>query len=273
MTGMLDNTQVDDFFEELLTQYGYDFRHYSRASVLRRLDRFMIHTKLTDLDALKETVGKDPHFFEYFLQEITVNVTEMFRDPTFFLALRQKVVPILSTYPYIKIWDAGCSTGEEIFSLAIVLQEENLLKRTRIYATDINQKVLRQAKEGIFPISSMVHYTKNYQKAGGKKSLSDYYHAHHGGAIFNHSLLENVIFYPHNLATDESFNEFHLVVCRNVLIYFNKQLQERVFELFLKSLAPLGYLGLGKKESTLFATNPQSFDTIDKEEKIYRRTY
>ncbi|MDO1445841.1 protein-glutamate O-methyltransferase CheR [Rhodocytophaga aerolata] len=270
---MLDNVQVDDLFEELLKQYGYDFRDYSRASVLRRVSRFMTHTRLPDLHSLKLATLKDPQFFEYFLQEITVNVTEMFRDPSFFLALRQKVVPILSTYPYIKIWDAGCSTGEEIFSLAILLKEENLLKRTRIYATDINQKVLRQAKEGIFPMAHMVHYTKNYQKAGGKYSLSDYYHAHHGGAIFDSTLLENIIFYPHNLATDESFNEFHLIICRNVLIYFNKQLQERVFGLFLKSLAPLGYLGLGKKESVLFAAKPEFFESIDKEEKIYRRTY
>jgi chemotaxis protein methyltransferase CheR len=270
---MLDNEQVDDFFEELLKRYGYDFRDYARASVLRRLSRFLTNTNLPDFNALQEAVFIDPQFFEYFLQEITVNVTEMFRDPSFFLALRQKVVPILSTYPYIKIWDAGCSTGEELFSLAIMLKEENLLKRTRIYATDINQKVLHQAKEGIFPISQMVHYTKNYQKAGGKSSLSDYYHAHHGGAILDSALLENVIFYPHNLATDESFNEFHLIICRNVLIYFNKQLQERVFGLFLKSLSPLGYMGLGKKESTLFATHPQFFESIDKEEKIYRRTY
>jgi chemotaxis protein methyltransferase CheR len=270
---MLENAQVDDFFEELLQKYGYDFRDYARASVLRRLSRFMMHTKLPDMDALREAVTGDSQFFEHFLQELTVNVTEMFRDPTFFLALRQKIVPILSTYPYIKIWDAGCSTGEELFSLVIMLKEENLLKRTRIYATDINQKVLQQAKEGIFPISQMVHYTKNYQKAGGKSSLSEYYHAHHGGAIFDNQLLENVIFYPHNLATDESFNEFHLIICRNVLIYFNKQLQERVFGIFLKSLAPLGYMGLGKKESILFATNPQSFDTIDREEKIFRRTY
>jgi chemotaxis protein methyltransferase CheR len=270
---MLNETKVEEFFEALLQQYGYDFRNYSRASILRRLSRFIANTKLADLDMLYDAVKKDAQFFEYFLQEITVNVTEMFRDPSFFLTLRQKVVPILSTYPYIKIWDAGCSTGEELFSLTIMLKEENLLKRTRIYATDINQKVLHQAKEGIFPMAQMVQHTKNYQKAGGKSSLSDYYHAQHGGAIFNASLLENVIFYPHNLATDESFNEFHLIICRNVLIYFNKQLQERVFGIFLKSLAPLGYMGLGKKESILFATNPQSFDTIDREEKIFRRTY
>ena len=241
--------EVEALITKIHTYYGYDFSGYARASVYRRVKRFLAYKHLNSLEELEQELFTDSYFFEHFLQEITVNVTEMFRDPSFFLSLRQNVLPILSTYPFIKIWDAGCSTGEELFSLAILLEEEGLLNRTKIYATDINQKVLKLAKEGIFPASHMVGYTSAYYAAGGKQAFSDYYTSNYGSVKFDASLIRNVVFYPHNLATDSSFNEFHLILCRNVLIYFNRQLQERVLRLFDESLVSLGYLGLGKKES------------------------
>ena len=231
----------------------------------------MINKNLPEMEALVKQVLNDPFYFEGFLQEITVNVTEIFRDPGFFLSLRKNVLPILSTYPYIKIWDAGCSTGEELFSLAILLQEEGLLEKTRIYATDINQKVLKKAKEGIFPANQLPAITAAYYASGGKKEFSGYYVSHYGSLKFSSELIKNVIFYPHNLATDSSFNEFHLILCRNVLIYFNSELQERVFHLFDKSLVKLGYLGLGKKETISMSESANSFNFVDKENRIYRK--
>jgi len=263
--------EVEALIEEIHTQYGYDFRGYARASVYRRIKRFLGQKHLQDIDALREKLFSDSFFFESFLQEVTVNVTEMFRDPTFFLSLRENVLPILSTYPYIKIWDAGCSTGEELFSLAILLEEEGLLGRTKIYATDINQKVLRQAKEGIFPASQMAAYTSAYYAAGGKREFSSYYTSNYGSVKFCNKLVQNVVFYPHNLATDTSFNEFHLVVCRNVLIYFNRQLQERVLRLFDESLVSLGYLALGKKETLAMSGIHGNYNTVDRANRIYRK--
>jgi chemotaxis protein methyltransferase CheR len=267
----IDNQQLSVFLEAIFNHYGYDFRNYSKASLKRRLNRIFINTQVNNTGDLLEQLMKSPASFEYFLQELTVNVTEMFRDPAFFLSLRKKVLPALSTYPFIKIWDAGCSSGEELFSLAIMLKEEKLLHRSKIYATDINQRVLKEAKEGIFPLNTMKIYSKNYQEAGGKLSLADYYHANYERAIFNSDLLENVVFYPHNLATDKSFNEFHLIICRNVLIYFDKELQDKVVRLFYDSLATLGYIGLGQKETLFLSPLAKKFDVIDKEEKIYRK--
>ncbi|TPE44231.1 CheR family methyltransferase [Pontibacter mangrovi] len=263
--------EVEALIQDILTQYGYDFSGYARASVYRRIKRFLGQKHLPSMEALRERLFADSFFFENFLQEVTVNVTEMFRDPTFFLSLRQNVLPILSTYPYIKIWDAGCSTGEELFSLAILLEEEGLLSRTKIYATDINQKVLRQAKEGIFPAANMAAYTSAYYAAGGKREFSSYYTSNYGSVKFNAQLVKNVVFYPHNLATDTSFNEFHLVVCRNVLIYFNRQLQERVFHLFDESLVSLGYLALGKKETLAMSGISSNYNAVDKSNRIYRK--
>lgn len=267
----LFENEVEELILEINSRYGYDFSGYSRASVYRRIKRFLTNKNLVSLRNLKEQVFSDPYFFEGFLQEITVNVTEMFRDPSFFLSLRKNVLPILSTYPYIKIWDAGCSTGEELFSLAILLQEEGLLEKSRIYATDINQKVLKQAKEGIFPASQLPANTSAYYAAGGKKEFSSYYVSHYGSLKFSSNLIKNVIFYPHNLATDSSFNEFHLILCRNVLIYFTSELQEKVFHLFNKSLVKLGYLGLGKKETLSMSETNKSFNFVDKENRIYRK--
>jgi chemotaxis protein methyltransferase CheR len=268
---ILNAKEVDYFFIDIHKRYGYDFLNYSRASINRRLTRFMINNHYTEVNDLKKSLLDDSDLFEFFVEELMVNVTEMFRDPSFFKALREKVMPILSTYPHIRIWDAGCSTGEELLSLAIMLHEEKLLKRTRIYATDINQRSLIIAKNGGVPLSEISLYSKNYKDTGGKNKLSDYYHEDQKNAVFNPALLSNVVFYPHNLATDTSFNEFHLILCRNVFIYFNKQLQERVLKLFLESLSPLGFLSLGKKETISLSQHADSFSVIDNEEKIFRK--
>ncbi|WP_018478657.1 CheR family methyltransferase [Pontibacter roseus] len=263
---------VETLIEEIKQQYGYDFSGYSRASVYRRIKRFLSQKHLNSLEQLRGHLFSDSFFFENFLQEITVNVTEMFRDPSFFLSLRQNVLPILSTYPFIKVWDAGCSTGEELFSLAILLQEEGLLGRTKIYATDINQKVLKQAKTGIFSATNMPAYTAAYYAAGGKKEFASYYTSNYGSVKFDSALVKNVVVYPHNLATDSSFNEFHLIVCRNVLIYFNRVLQERVYSLFDESLVSLGYLALGKKETLAMAGISNRYTAVDKSNRVYRKT-
>lgn len=264
--------QTEILIEDIRTGYGYDFSGYSRASVYRRIKRFLENKNLRNIKALKAAIFSDPFYFESFLQEITVNVTEMFRDPGFWLSLRKNVLPILSTYPHIKIWDAGCSTGEELFSLTILLQEEGLLEKTRIYATDINQKVLKRAKEGIFPASQLSANTAAYYASGGKKEFSAYYSSNYGSLKFSSSLIKNVIFYPHNLATDSSFNEFHLIICRNVMIYFTAGLQEKVFGLFNRSLVRLGYLALGKKETLSMSEVSGYFSLPDKENRIYRKT-
>ncbi|MBC5772565.1 protein-glutamate O-methyltransferase CheR [Pontibacter sp. KCTC 32443] len=268
---ILFEQDVESLLKDIHLQYGYDFNGYARASVYRRIKRFLAHKHLNSLQELRAPLFADSFFFENFLQEVTVNVTEMFRDPSFFLSLRQHVLPILSTYPFIKIWDAGCSTGEELFSLAILLKEEGLLERTKIYATDINQKVLKQAKEGIFSAKHMPAYTAAYYAAGGKQEFSSYYTSNYGSVKFNSSLVKNVVFYPHNLATDSSFNEFHLILCRNVLIYFGRELQERVFNLFDESLVSLGYLGLGKKETLSMSGISGNYMAVDKNNRIYRK--
>lgn len=263
--------EVEELIQEINENYGYNFDGYARASVYRRIKRFMENRGLQQLGDLRSRSLSDSFFFEDFLQEITVNVTEMFRDPSFFLALREKVLPMLSTYPYLKIWDAGCSTGEELVSLCILLKEAGLLERTKIYATDINQKVLMQAKEAIFPAKHIKLYTTAYYASGGKQEFSSYFQSNYGMLKFNSDLLRNVIFYPHNLATDFSFNEFHLILCRNVLIYFNRSLQQRVLDLFHESLVPLGYLGLGQKESMALYPKEKEFGMLDSDNRIYRK--
>lgn len=263
--------QVDGLIHNIFAHYGYDFREYSRASILRRIERFISNHHIKDLEALQLAIFNDAYFFEKFLQELTVNVTEMFRDPSFFLALRKKVLPMLSTYPHIKIWDAGCSSGEELFSLAILLKEEGLLKRCKIYATDINQKVLKQAREGVFSAKNIAAYTAGYYASGGKEAFSDYFSSNYGSLKFDASLIKGVTFYPHNLSSDFSFNEFNLIICRNVLIYFNRNLQERVLSLFDDSLVSLGYLALGKKESIYLSNIGKKYEYVDKDNRIYRK--
>jgi chemotaxis protein methyltransferase CheR len=267
----LELKDLEPLLTTIQSKYGYDFSGYATASLLRRTNRFIINKHIKNMAELEYKVLNSDIFFENFLQELTVNVTELFRDPAFFKALHTDVVPGLKTFPHIKIWDAGCSTGEELYSLAIMLQEEELYRKTKLYATDINQKVLWQAKEGIYPIALMRDYTNSYFAAGGKKSLSDYYTARYERAVFDESLKKNVVFSVHNLAADGSFNEFNLIVCRNVLIYFKKELQDKVIKLFLDSLCMFGYLALGNKESLLLSAYQDCFEVVNRKEKIYRR--
>jgi chemotaxis protein methyltransferase CheR len=208
---------------------------------------------------------------ERLLLDLSINVTSMFRDPSFYRAFREKVVPMLRTYPFLRFWHAGCSTGEEVYSMAILLQEEGLLDRTRIYATDVNATVLDQAKEGVFPLGKMREFTENYMSAGGKRAFSDYYVTAYEGARFQRGLMENTVFAQHNLVSDASFNEFNVIMCRNVMIYFAKPLQDHVHELLYKSLGMFGVLALGHKESIKFTRHEDSYETLDHAEKLYRR--
>jgi len=232
--------------------YGYDFTHYSKASLTRRVSRFIDDAKLQTVYDLKFHLTNNKQNFNLFLQTVTVNVTEMFRDPEFYLALRHKVLPRLAAYPSIKIWHAGCATGEEVYSMAILLHEYSLLDRTRIYATDLNPANLEKARQAIIPLHHMKDYTTSYLRSGGKEEFAAYYTARYNSALINKELRRNIIFAPHNLVTDAGFNEFQLILCRNVMIYFEKELQDKVFQLFHHSLSPLGILSFSIKESLTF---------------------
>lgn len=215
----------------------------------------------------------DPFFYQEVLQDLSITVTEMFRDPDFYKALREEVVPMLKTYPFVKIWHAGCASGEEVYSMAIVLQEEGLLKRSQIYATDFNQIALQKAKAGIYSIDKIKEYTQNYQKSGGRSSFSDYFNALYDSVKLNEALKKNIVFADHNLVTDGVFGEMNLIICRNVLIYFDKALQSKVIGLFYESLIPGGFLCLGSKESLRFAAKSTEFDVISESRKIYRKKF
>ena len=269
---MTDQEELKELLESIRYVYGYDFTEYSEASVKRRIDHFMNSSKIGSLRALGKALLKEDAFFEQFIQEVTVNVTEMFRDPAFYKSLRENVIMRLATYPFIKVWIAGSSTGEEIYSIAILLKEEGLLERSVIYATDINQKALQTAREGIYSMGNMKNYTTNYIKSGGQRSFSDYYIAKYDSVLLDRSLKQNIVFSVHNLAVDRSFNEFQLILCRNVLIYFNQGLQNKVINLFYESLCPFGFLALGNKESLLFADKRKMFEEADKKEKIFIKT-
>jgi chemotaxis protein methyltransferase CheR len=251
-------------------RYGFDFTQYARSSMKRRMQRIMENFRLPSVFELKHKLLNDELFFEVFVEEITVNVTEMFRDPFFYKELREKVIPQLESYPSIKIWHAGCSSGEEVYSLAILLHECGLLERSRIYATDINSQVLNRARAGIFDLRYMKDYTLNYIAAGGTGNFSDYYTAKYDQAIFKKELKEHMIFSIHNLVADKSFNEFNLILCRNVLIYFNEHLQNQVISLFSESLCPFGYLALGSKESLLFYRDRDRYEMISKISKLFK---
>ncbi|MFJ6826309.1 MULTISPECIES: CheR family methyltransferase [Pseudomonas] len=258
--------------EAIYLKYSYDFRDYSGASVKRRVAHAMRQFDCATISALQERVLHDPAAFMQLLQFLTIPVSEMFRDPSHFLAIRQEVVPLLKTYPSIKIWIAGCSTGEEVYSMAILLREEGLLERTIIYATDINPASLDKAKQGIFSLENVRAYTSNYQQAGGQRSFADYYTAAYDYAIFDKTLRENVTFADHSLATDSVFSETQLISCRNVLIYFNKKLQDRAFGLFHESLCHRGFLVLGSKETLDFSGYSKHFEPLVKQERIYRKS-
>jgi chemotaxis protein methyltransferase CheR len=267
----LEEIELSLLLEGVYRQYGFDFREYAPASLRRRVWRRIHAEGLPTVSALQDKLLHDPACMERLLLDLSINVTAMYRDPTFYVAFRQKVVPALRTYPFTRIWVAGCSTGEEVYSLAILLLEENLYDRTRIYATDINETVLDRARGGVFPLDKMREYTQNYIKAGGTRAFSEYYLAKYDGAQFQRSLTENVVFAQHNLVSDRSFNEFNVIICRNVMIYFDRALQDRVHRLFYESLANFGVLGLGHKESIRFSPFESRFEELDPHEKLYRR--
>lgn len=266
---MIERTSVIELLDSIRQVYGYDFTEYSEGSIGRRVAHFMSSRNFDTIDDLSAAILRDEGLFESFVQEATVTVTEMFRDPSFYKSLREKIRARLATYPLIRVWIAGCATGEEVYSVAIVLKEEGLLDRSLIYATDINQRSLQIAREGIFPIGQMVAYTANYLQCGGKNSFSDYYLAIYDGVLMDKTLRQAMVFSAHNLTTDQSFNEFQLILCRNVLIYFNQNLQNKVHHLFYESLCPFGILSLGNKESLLFSDKEHKYRTMDKKERIF----
>lgn len=266
-----ENIEIKLLLDAVYLKYGYDFRQYAKASIRRRILRRMSLEGLGSISELQHKLIYDVNFFDRLLQDLSINTTEMFRDPHFYRALRNKVVPALKKRETIKIWNAGCSSGEEAYSMAILLQEEQLYNRSLIYATDFNQLVLQSAQEGIFPLDRIQVYTLNYHKAGGLESFSDYYMADTDYAIINNGLKENIVFADHNLVTDGVFGEMDLIMCRNVLIYFNRELQNRVLNLFTNSLNSGGFLCLGSAESIRFSPDADRFEDWQGNEKIYQR--
>src|SRR6266550_4505730 len=262
----LERLEIELLLEGVFRHYGFDFRSYAYASIRRRLWKRVEGEGLATLSDLQARILHDPDAMERLLLDLSVNVTAMFRDPSFYREFRERVIPLLRTYPFIRIWHAGCSTGEEVFSMAILLEEEGLYDRARLYATDINDVVLQRAKQGIFPLERMQEYTDNYTKAGGTRSFSEYYTAKYDGAIFSPALTRNIVFSQHNLVTDRSFAEFHVIFCRNVLIYFDKTLQNRVHTLFYDSLVTFGVLALGSKESLKFSQYEPCYEKLSQTE-------
>lgn len=265
------NLEIELILEAIFQQYGYDFRNYSKAHVKRRLLSRLSTSGLKSISEMQHKVLHEPGFFDQLLRDLSINVTEMFRDPSFYLAIRKEIIPILKTYPFIKVWHAGCSTGEEVYSFAILLKEEGLYNRVQIYATDFNTNVLEIAKKGIYPINRIKEFTANYQQAGGKQSFSDYYMTDYNSVIFDQSLKKNIVFAEHNLVTDSVFAEVNIIICRNVLIYFNRDLQDTVFNLFSDSLINGGFLCLGSKETIRFSSKAGLYETVNFQEKLYKK--
>jgi chemotaxis protein methyltransferase CheR len=263
--------EVQLLLEGVFRRYGFDFRDYAYPSITRRIWDQVRAEGVQDISALQSKLLKDTAAMERFLRAVTVNVTSMFRDPGFYRAFRARVVPCLRALPFLRIWHVGCSTGEEVYSMAILLHEEGLYPRCRIYATDINEHVLAGAKAGIFPLDLLKSYTRNYLEAGGTAAFSDYYTAKYDRVIFRRALMENVVFAQHNLATDGSFNEFQAILCRNVMIYFNDKLASRVHRLLYDSLAPAGFLSLGARESTRFTPHDRCYEAFDRDQSVYRK--
>lgn len=268
-----ENIEIELFLQAIYMKFGYDFRNYGKAHIKRRVRHRLSVSDFKNVSELIHKLLYDPVFYQDLLQDLSITVTEMFRDPDFYLAVRKEVVALLKTYPFIKIWHAGCATGEEVYSMAILLKEEDLLKRAQIYATDFNQIALQKARNGIYPIGRIKEYTQNYQKSGGKASFSDYYNARYESVILNESLKENIVFADHNLVTDGVFGEMNMVICRNVMIYFDKDLQNKVIKLFYDSLVPGGFLCLGSKESLRFTEIANKFDVTTERQKIYRKKF
>jgi chemotaxis protein methyltransferase CheR len=271
MPEKLEDLEIQLLLEALYQRYHYDFRNYAQASIKRRLKQAREQLGFRNFSALQENLLHDPAMLPRLLSYLTVQVSELFRDPSYFRAIREKVVPHLRTYPSLKIWIAGCSNGEELYSFVILFREEGLEQRTLFYATDINQDALAKAEAGIYDLDRMQLFTENHRNSGGKSSLSDYYSAAYGKASFDKSLRKHVVFSDHSLVTDAVFAEMHLISCRNVLIYFDRALQDRALGLFKDSLARKGFLGLGSKESMRFSDHAESFTDCVPEEKIYQK--
>lgn len=267
----LDDDEIQALLDNVFQTYGYDFRNYSRGSMKRRIFSALISLRTKSIAELSNLVLKDPNCFREFVSLLTVNVTDMFRDPEFYLRFRNEIVPVLQTYPSLRIWHAGCSTGEEVYSMAILLKETGLYKRSLIYATDINLRALNKAREGIYSADHVQAFTAQYQQSGGREPFSNYYTAHYEAVKIASSLKENIVFSPHNLVTDDVFSEVHVVVCRNVLIYFNRELQRRTLDLFDRSLVRRGFLCLGMKESMELSGMERQYEVVAKKERIYRR--
>lgn len=265
------NIELQLLMEAIFLRYGYDFRNYSKAHIKRRVLHLLGTSMLSSITQLQDKILRDRTFFNELLDNLSINVTEMFRDPDFYKSLRENIIPKLRTYAYFKIWQAGCSTGEEVYSIAILLKEEGLLDRCQVYATDFNRKVLEIAKEGVYQKSEIEQFERNYQLSGGKFKLSDYYKSRYGSVIFDRELSNKIVFADHNLVTDKVFADVNLILCRNVMIYFEKSLQENVIGLFYDSLVPSGILCLGTKESIKFSRFENSFDIVDEKQKIYKK--
>lgn len=263
--------EVELLLNDIVTAHGYDFTSYSTASVKRRINRLFILDHFRDFEDFRNRVLHDKNYIRRFVQEITVNVTEMFRDPLFYKLIREQVLPVLATYPFIRIWHAGCSTGEEVYSMAILLKEAGVMHKSLLYATDINPGVLDQVTRGIYPLRSLRQFSENYILSGGKKDFSSYYTAKYDLAKLDDELRSKMIVSTHNLVSDRSFNEFQLIICRNVLIYFNKTLQDKVLDLFDNSLEPRGFLALGSKEQIKFASIGKKYEQLDPKEKVWRK--
>jgi chemotaxis protein methyltransferase CheR len=267
----LESMEMRLLLEAVYRHHGYDFRGYARGSLRRRLWRRIEAEGLKTISGLQERILHDPGAIERLLIDLSVSVTAMFRDPSFYLTFRSKVVPLLKTYPFIRIWAAGCSSGEEVYSLAILLREEGLHERARIYATDMSQPILDTARRAVIPLDRMRAYTQNYIRAGGKRAFSEYYEADGKNARVEPDLLSNVVFAQHNLVSDRRFNEFNVILCRNVMIYFDRQLQDHVHDLLYESLVRYGILALGHKETIRFTSHARRYEELDPAEKIYRR--
>jgi len=267
----LEKIEIELLLKGVYDWCGYDFRDYAYHSIRRRIWHRVQAEKLTSITGLLEKLLHDPACLQRLIADFSINVTEMFRDPLFFKEFREKIVPLLRTYPSIRIWHAGCSTGEEVYSMAMLLHEEGLYENTKLYATDINPNVLKTAKSGMFPLEYMRKYTNNYIQAGGKRAFSDYYTVTKNGVKFDSFLSKNILFAQHNLVSDRSFNTFHVILCRNVLIYFNKTLQKKVHELFYESLGMFGILGLGDKETLYYTEMNDFYEVISQKQKLYKK--
>lgn len=266
-----ERLEIELLLEGVYRQYGFDFRSYAYSSLRRRLWKRAEAERVATISALQALVLHEPEVMERLLLDLSISVTAMFRDPEFYRVFRAEVVPRLRTYPFIRLWHAGCATGEEVVSMAILLQEEGIYDRCRIYATDMNEVVLQRARTAIFALPRMQEYTENYIRSGGTRAFSEYYTAKYDGALFDPALLRHVVFSQHNLATDRSFSEFHVILCRNVLIYFDGALQTRVHSLFYESLAMFGTLGLGRRESLRFSEHEHCYEALSAAERLYRK--